>query len=179
MRTLDKIQKAVRFFKKINQIAVVVCILNFLMCLALSILCVIFPHGVISKTLTEYLGRGSTDHTVSFFIAEFIASIVLFILLFHIHHYLSDELKAGTPFTFKGAKQLRIIGIKTIIEPIIAVAVDAAINLAFGIEDPVTFDNSILIVFGICLILMSLIIKYGAEIESDLKEKEPVLKNEA
>lgn len=86
--------------------------------------------------------------------------------------YFKNELKAGTPFTFAGAKELLRLGILTLAIPTgCAVAGSIVEGILAGfmkVEQAaamdVYFDNESSIVLGIMFILGSLLCRYGAEL---------------
>lgn len=90
--------------------------------------------------------------------------------------YFKNELKAGTPFTMDGAKELLHLGICTICIPIgtaIAASISYAIisNVFEHVAD-MTIDNLTTPGLGIGMILVSLICKYGAQLSATTENNE-------
>lgn len=81
--------------------------------------------------------------------------------------YFENELKAGTPFTAEGAKELLHLGISTIWIPLVAVL---AAQVAQGViaqfvqdVEKLSLDGFESVALGVMFIFMSLLCKYGAE----------------
>lgn len=86
--------------------------------------------------------------------------------------YFKHELAAGTPFTFEGAKELLLVGIKALICFAAAMAICCFIRLiAVGSTDISSPETELLIFSGkgAEIILMSLLLRFGAE-EKENKE---------
>ncbi|MGN1348102.1 MAG: hypothetical protein ACI4VI_04090, partial [Acutalibacteraceae bacterium] len=92
----------------------------------------------------------------------FIETVIGSLLFGFAKAYLENELKDGTPFTEKGAKEFLRLGI-------LVCAIPIGGNILISIIANITDINNIYdagedIVFGLILILMSFIFSYGAEI---------------
>ena len=68
----------------------------------------------------------------------------------------------GTPFTNKGANEIKGLGIRLIILPLVAIGIISAICATFNAELPETMSNELSVSFGIALIIISIIFRYGA-----------------
>ena len=84
--------------------------------------------------------------------------------------YFSNELAAGTPFTFEGAKEMLRLGIIVIVVPLVttlasAIGVGIVSALVEGV-DKIEISNGVSVTLGIMFIVMSVIFRYGAEIKS-------------
>lgn len=92
------------------------------------------------------------------------------ILLTFACRYFTLEQKAGTPFTENGAKSLLKLGIMSIVFSVIEITVKAVIYKFIALseisEDFLSAWGTIL---GVCLILFSLVARYGAELEQKAK----------
>ena len=77
--------------------------------------------------------------------------------------YLNKELKDETPFTHSGAKNLFWLGILSLIIPAFVCIVTGIVEMCYGTElnDVATFAPDF--GFAICLIVLSQIFKYGAD----------------
>ena len=86
--------------------------------------------------------------------------------------YFGNELKAGTPFTLAGAKELTRLGILTLAIPTGSAVVSSIVEgIAAGLLHvskasamDVYFDNDASIVLGIAFLLGALLCRYGAEL---------------
>ncbi len=82
--------------------------------------------------------------------------------------YFKNELAAGTPFTFDGAKELMRLGILAICIPIGTAIVAAIAHGIFNVAakdvaDP-NLDNSTSIILGVMMIVGSFLCRHGAEV---------------
>lgn len=80
---------------------------------------------------------------------------------------LKKELADGTPFTQSGADQILRLGIRTIVLPLVAEILRAVFYEVFDVAQALRTDSGNLpsLIMGIVLILVSLIFRYGAELE--------------
>ena len=69
---------------------------------------------------------------------------------------------------------VRKLGIKLIVMPIVAAVIAATIYASFGIVAIAEPDNGASVVMGIALILVSLILRYGAELEQKNQGQEDI-----
>lgn len=91
--------------------------------------------------------------------------------------YFKNELNAGTPFTFDGAKELMRLGIIVFAVPVgCAIAGSIVEGIVAGIMNVAKaetmdryFDNAPGIALGIMFIVMSLLCRYGAELAESNK----------
>lgn len=98
------------------------------------------------------------------------------VFAFFAERYFKNVLKAGTPFTFEGAKESFRLGIMSII---ISVAVSiitgfiASIVLLFmlGNTADIDFNTSFSLSTGLFFLFMSLIFKHGAEVQQAYAER--------
>ena len=67
----------------------------------------------------------------------------------------SAELADGTPFSHRFADEVRTLGIKTIILPIIGVIVSSIVYVCFGTIPEVGLSNGASTVVGVCLVLFT------------------------
>ena len=79
--------------------------------------------------------------------------------------YLKAEEAAGTPFTVSGADTVKKLGIRIIVLPLVAVIISAVIYGCFGLTPDVDISSGGCVITGGVLILVSLIFRYGAELE--------------
>ena len=93
--------------------------------------------------------------------------------------YFANELKAGTPFTFDGAKELMRLGILAIVIPLSAKALAAIVYavlklLLEGVEAPKDWYG-ISVGLGMMMIVTAVICRYGAELKEGAAPEEPTL----
>lgn len=87
------------------------------------------------------------------------------------YRYFTAELKEGTPFTTAGADSIKQLGIMGIALPVISMWIIDGIYENIGLEQWNRFDDAGSITIGICLILLAMVIRYGAELEQKNKGK--------
>ena len=82
-------------------------------------------------------------------------------------HYFRTEQADGTPFTKRGADEIRRLGIRTIVLPLVAAILAATVHGVFHLPANAGSDwnNAYSLTMGIALILASLVFRYGAELE--------------
>ncbi|MBE6984235.1 MAG: hypothetical protein E7434_01225 [Ruminococcaceae bacterium] len=119
--------------------------------------------------LEEYLGynaRLSLTELRVILIGSIVAAVAEILVLLFLSRYFKHELKAGSPFTFEGAKELLWVGIKALIIFAVAMAICCVTRLiAFGNTDLPEIETEMFQVsrHGAELILLSLLLRFGAE----------------
>lgn len=88
--------------------------------------------------------------------------------------YFKNELKAGTPFTLSGANELLRLGILSIAIPVFTYMLSNIIYDSFkaafiDVQKIDGLNGGVSLSLGICLIIISLICRYGAEVTGDKK----------
>lgn len=88
-------------------------------------------------------------------------------MFFHAWKYFSAEQADGTPFSHSGADLMKRLGILLIVLPAVATIL---VGVLHGIFDMVQIEaadvgNGTSVMMGIMLILVSMILRYGAELE--------------
>ena len=104
-------------------------------------------------------------------LAASIRMIANCILLAFAQDYLKTEQSDGTPFTLAGAKKLKNLGIRCIWIPIVAIVVAVTVAVWLGEESIGEAGNAFSLTTGIALILVSMVFRYGAELERQLHGK--------
>lgn len=87
------------------------------------------------------------------------------------HRYFDHELKAGTPFTMEGAKELLYLGISATWIPLAAailgqIAQDIIAQFMENVA-PIKLDGFDSVAIGVMMIVLSLFCKYGAEVKGE------------
>lgn len=84
-------------------------------------------------------------------------------------NYFTHELAAGTPFTMEGAKELMRLGINTIWVSLVGVVLASVsqgiIEVLWEDVAPLSMDNGDSLVLGVCFIIVSVLCRYGAEVQ--------------
>lgn len=170
MKTLQTIQKTFNVFKTLAKVAEILCIVGAAM-LGIGALFAVVQYngghifGILGERVKLFAeGTDLPQKYVELLSNAFMltAEAVLFGLTCS---YLKSEQKDGTPFTETGADMLRALGIHFIWIPIVAVAASEAVALWQGVENNGVIDNFGSVMTGVVLIVVSLIFRYGAELE--------------
>lgn len=167
MNNLEKIQKTMYVFKILSK---VVMILGFVAASLVLIggIAVLMSDQVpgfdtLQKLLVEYdeqmiernqLGTGLILECVPIYVSSIICILV--------YRYFNMELEEGTPFTEAGAKRITRLGIIFIAADFLMAVFSSAVE-SYALSSRTEDGGSI--TAGICLILVSMVIRYGAELE--------------
>lgn len=170
MKTLESIQKTYKVFETLAKIAM---ILSFLWAgtLLLGVLGGIVwqSGGNIVGVPVEYALKltqtGAVLQMIGVLLGDFVPALTGGLLFLFSHRYFKQELADGTPFTASGADQVKNLGIQAIVMPLVAIIISAVIYECFGVERLGNWDNGAAVVLGIALILFSLILRHGAELQ--------------
>ena len=172
MKSLQTIQKTFRIFQILTKIAM---ILSFVWAglTILGLLCgmVWYSGGVVVGASREVLlSLTETDglsQMTGVLLTDMVLALADGILLLFAFRYFQKEQADGTPFTQDGAEQIKRLGIRTIVLPLVATILAAVFSELFGLSQAARADLSNLpsVTMGIVLILASLIFRYGADLE--------------
>lgn len=183
MKSLDTIQKLSRIGKTLSKIAFVYSAIGICGCIAgLLSLCFgngslikiggVTLHGLVSEKYGYNIKSISTALSGWMVVCAGEAVLAKFAEV-----YFNNELRAETPFTLAGAKELLRLGILTLAIPTgCAVAGSIVEGILAGfmkVEQAAAmdlyFDNEASIVLGMMFILGSLLCRYGAELMDGTK----------
>lgn len=172
MKSLKTIQKTLRVFQILTKI---IMILTFLWAglAALGMLsAMVWQRGGIvigaNREWLQALAKTSEpDGMTAFFLAQTIQALADGTLLAFAYYYLKLEQADGTPFTQRGARQIRSLGIRTIVLSVVACIVIAAIGATLGLPLDAVGNRGLVyaVAMGVLLILASLVLRYGAELD--------------
>lgn len=180
MKTLNTIQKVCNVFRILSKIAM---ILSFVWAgLSLvGVACVIaLKNGAVglSPETLMYLTDSSTiAEMLSVLFVDFIFGLVDGKLFFLAYRYFCKETADGTPFTSDGAEQLKKLGIKTIVFPLVSIILAGIIYGICGAEGTENLSNGSFVLLGIAMILFSLVLRCGAEGMGNNIQRLPAEKN--
>lgn len=170
MKTLGTIQKTFNVFRVLAKIASILCIIGAA-ALGVGALCaaaqyhggrVFLLFGEPAKLFDD--GTDLLRKCVELLSAAFLLTAEA-VLLGLSHGYIKHELADGTPFNENGAERLKKLGIRFIYIPVIAVAVSEAVAVWQGVESVGAVSSFGSVITGIAMILVSVIFRYGAELE--------------
>lgn len=176
MKTLQTIQKTCKVFQTLAKIAM---ILSFVWAgiTLVGVLCGVVwytgghVYGTSMENALKLAQAAGLEQMIGALLADFVFALTDGLLFFFTYRYLKQELADGTPFTLAGAEQIKSLGIKTIVMPLVAVIISAVIYECFGLAHPSDRGNGTAVVLGIALILFSLVLRHGAELRESSQQQ--------
>ena len=175
MKTLESIQKICKVFKILAKIAMILSFVGVGIALA-GLLCGIAWRtggrvmGISMENALKLTQAAGLEQMIGTLLADIVYALTDGLLFFFTYSYLKRELADGTPFTTQGADQVKSLGIKTIVMPLVAVIISAVIYECFDLTRPGDWGNGAAVVLGIALILFSLILRYGSELRESSRQ---------
>ena len=170
MSSLQTIQKTFRVFQILTKIAFIFSVIGASVCAVGALCCVAWYTGgkvfsIFGEPITCLVGRADINQTMAVLFSDVAYLTADAILLTYAGEYLKTEQAEGTPFTENGANLVRKLGIRCIWMPIVSIVIAAVITACLGAERSGDVSNLPGVVTGVVLILVSLIFRYGAELE--------------
>ena len=174
MKSLQAIQKTCKIFQTLTKIVMILCFVGSGL-LLLGLICgiVISSTGAViagnMETLYRLTSSASFFEMVGSLLAEFVVTLTDALLFFHAWKYFSAEQADGTPFSRRGADMMKRLGILLIVLPAVSAILAWGICTIFSVPQVKAPDlgSEASIVLGIMLILVSVILHYGAELEEN------------
>ena len=176
MDSLKTIQKTFRIFLRLTHAAKILCIVGAVLS-GVGALCLMTSYygghvfDLFGKPIVIFHSDTNWKQQYVELLAASIRMIANCILLAFAQDYLKTEQSEGTPFTMTGAEKLKNLGIRCIWIPIVAIVVAVTVAVWLGEESIGEAGNAFSITTGIVLILVSMIFRYGAELEQQLHGK--------
>ena len=176
MDSLKTIQKTFRIFLRLTHAAKILCIVGAVLS-GVGALCLMTSYygghvfDLFGKPIVIFHSDTNWKQQYVELLAASIRMIANCILLAFAQDYLKTEQSEGTPFTMTGAEKLKNLGIRCIWIPIVAIVVAVTVAVWLGEESIGETGNAFSITTGIVLILVSMIFRYGAELEQQLHGK--------
>ena len=173
MNNLDKIQKGMKVFQILFKIVLVFACIGVALTSIGAILVAtdvldIENHFLHFLSVTAEMSKKQVIGTL---VASAVSLLFSCIFTVFIYRYFTAELKEGTPFTNAGANRIKQLGIIELVLSVISMGIIDGIYEAVGLAEWNRFDDSEGIIIGICLLLLIVVIRYGAELEQKLKNK--------
>lgn len=172
MKSLQTIQKTFRVFQILTKIAM---ILSFVWAglAALGMLCGIVWYrggtviGADQTLLYALTHTGGLTELTGVLLTDVIFALTDGVLLALAGRYWKAEQADGTPFTKRGAEQLKRLGIRAIVFSMVAAILAAIVCAIFDMPQNAggNWGDLTGVSMGIVLILASLVFRYGAELE--------------
>lgn len=186
-KSLNTVQKICKVCKVLAEIAFVLFVVIVALMLAAAIFtgtgnfdALLLSGGVVLDDMLQQTGV-TQDYMVAVFVCLTIIIAAEAVVAKFINVYFKHELKAGTPFTFEGAKEMLRLGIIAIAVPS-AASVISAIYLTVVTADSGDWNFSVKISLGLGLMFLALspLLKHGTELrlraqyaEEKLAEEKP------
>ncbi len=167
MSNLEKIQKVMRVLQILSKIILILAIVGLVMT---SVGAILVASNVLN-TENQFLHflSAAAEITKGQLIGTLLAAATSLLLsgIFtaFVYRYFIAELKEGTPFTSAGADRIKQLGIMQIVLAVVSAAITDGIYDKMGLSDWNRFDDAGSITLGICLILIAIVVRYGAELE--------------
>jgi len=170
--TLNTIQVMAKIGKIISKIVYIACLVGAIVCaVAVAITAGAEGFRIAGKDMSDFIiGEGEIVMETAIFecIAGLITCTAQCVLSKFALGYFENELRAGTPFTYEGSKEILRLGILTVAIPIAAAVVS---GIAYGIFTAFfpeaakpQLNSDVSVSMGIMFIMASLIFRHGAEI---------------
>ena len=173
MTNLEKIQKGMRVLQILSKIVLIFAIVGVVLA---SIGATLVARDVANMenqflhfiSVTAEMSKGQIVGTLT---ATAVSLLFGGILTAFAYRYFAAELKEGTPFTNAGADRIKTIGIMEIVLSVISTGIIDVIYEKIGLTEWTRFDDAGGITLGICLILLAMVVRYGAELEQKTRTK--------
>ena len=183
MNSLKTIQTLSKIGQIISKIVYICCMVGFIACavgivaIAIGGNALVFDDTSLNDVLnSEAVSMGTALAAV---VVELILCAGEYVVSRMAYRYFDNELNAGTPFTFDGAKELMRLGIF-----VVGISIGSGVlaQIAHGIISAVMENVEALplesgdnVAIGIMLIVISLFCRYGAELAANQSAKEQLL----
>ncbi len=167
MSNLEKIQKGMRVLQILSKIVLIFAIVGTILASIGAILVVSDVLSMENQFLhfLSVTAKMSKGQIVGILTASALYLLFGVIITAFVYRYFKEELKEGTPFTNAGAGRIKQLGIMEILLSIISTWVIDGIYENIGLAEWNRFDDAGGITLGIFLILLSMVVRYGAELE--------------
>lgn len=170
MESLTRIQKIFNVFKVLTKVAMIISIVWGVLALVGVACGMVWKNGgtVIGAdfdVLRELTHTTALDEMTARLLSDAVFAFTDVILFGFAYAYFRIEQEDGTPFTQKGADTIKKLGIRIIVLPLVAIIIAEIIYECFGVGVYEDWGNSESVTLGIMLILVSVVFRYGAELE--------------
>ena len=181
-KNLETIQKVFGVFKILSRVFMILCFVAAGITLVSGIMVLAGSNVPIMKIggVSIYLPVFFDSKDLAIGTAEigwmmlvgFVTALCEGIMFAFANRYFTIEQKEGTPFTENGAKLTLRLGVTAIVLSVVSSAVQGIIYEIMKYSELIEeFSNTWGVTLGVAMILFSLIIRYGADLEKN-REKE-------
>lgn len=170
MSNLEKIQKGMRVLQILSKIILIFAIVG----VAFTSIGATLGASDVLNTENQFLhfisdtAGMSKGQLVGILIAADVSLLFSGIITAFVYRYFTAELKEGTPFTNAGADRIKWLGIMQIVLSVISTGIIDGIYEKIGLVEWNRFDDAGGISVGICLVLLAMVVRYGAELEQKM-----------
>ena len=168
MTALEKLQKIFHAFRVLAKAAMILCFVAAGLAVAALVCLLIWKNGTalyLDGRFVAVSGVAEVHAGICALLSAAVMTLTDGVLFLFAWQYLKAEEAAGTPFTVSGADTVKKLGIRIIVLPLVAVIISAVIYGCFGLTPDVDISSGGCVITGGVLILVSLIFRYGAELE--------------
>ena len=174
-KTLSNILTVFKVAKIVAKVAFILCLVGSIGCLV-GLLCMPFVGDSVSGVLFPEVGFDLSSAYLACTVGA-IACVGEAILAFLAEHYFKNVLTAGTPFALEGAKECFRLGIASIIVSVAVSILAGGVSFVFLLFSESTLAESnlsmsISLSTGLFFLFLSLIFKYGAELQKSSDSEE-------
>lgn len=171
-------EKSLKIIQVVSKIAKILSIIVFIACIVgvagslITLLVfgsinfeeIVLDNGVTLKAFIESEANVDTDAFIPLMISAIITLIATGVVSKFTQIYLEHELKDGTPFTFKGAKECLRLGILGTAISLGASIICGIIGACFKSTTEIDIEFSLDVGFGLFFLFLSAVFYYGATI---------------
>ena len=163
MSNLEKIQKVMRVLQILSKIILILAIVGLALTSVGAILAATDVFNI--EHFLSAAAEITTGQLAGTLLAAAASLLLSGIFTAFVYRYFTAELKEGMPFTIAGADRIKRLGIMQIVSAVVSAAITDGIYDKTGLSDWNRFDDAGGITLGICLILIAMVVRYGAEPE--------------
>ena len=187
--TLKTVQTIAKVIKVLVTVFMYICFVAGGICLFSAVIVLITPQTFLGPYIENYPGfYGINDRITAFIlcIVAAISAVAAGVVYMFAQKYFKNELIAGTPFTFAGAKELKRLAIISISVSVGAALLSAILTGIAVLLNPQAdlssvSEVSVDVTVGIIMLILSAIFKHGAALREELvrmKKEELAYKNQ-
>lgn len=163
MKTLPKIQKIYKAVGVLARIAEYACFLYAICALAAAIVACAAGESSLAGQIRAHMNCETQRQALATLFSDTAFAAANGLLALYVSRYARAELADGTPFTTRGADEMRALGVRAIVLPLAALLVSAILHKSLGAKPLSDIDGGLSAVLGIVLLLVSLLLRSGAE----------------
>lgn len=172
MKTLSKIQKIYKAVGVLARIAEYACFLYAICALAAAIVACAAGESSLAGQIRAHMNCETRKQVLATLFSDAAFAAANGLLALYVSRYARAELADDTPFTVRGADEMRALGVRAIVLPLVALIVSAILHKSFvsailhksfGAAPLSDIDGGLSAVIGVVLLLVSLLLRCGAE----------------